>query len=55
MSSRILIQMTPVSVPGHATVVLAGWCAVILTGASVVAKQERDYNFVTDRVDFDII
>lgn len=32
---------TWIPVPGYATVVLAGWCAVILTGASVVAVRHR--------------
>lgn len=32
---------TWIPIPGHATVVLAGWCAVILTGANVVAVRHR--------------
>jgi hypothetical protein len=32
---------TWIPIPGDATVVLAGWCAVILTGAGVVAARHR--------------
>jgi hypothetical protein len=32
---------TWIPIPGDATVVLAGWCAVILTGAGVVAARRR--------------
>lgn len=32
---------TWIPVPGYATVVLTGWCAVILTGANVIAARHR--------------
>jgi hypothetical protein len=32
---------TWIPIPGDATVVLAGWCAIILTGAGVVAARHR--------------